>query len=79
VEGMTGEGVEGESMGGAWKTEAGRAGKEIGGLGGMRVEGGEKVERVGRPAEGRPLEGMVGEVIDVGLVVDVRSHTSKLT
>jgi hypothetical protein len=34
---------------------------------------------VGRPAEGRPFAGMVGDITDEGLEVDVLSQTSKLT
>jgi len=81
VDGMMGEGVEvGEVIsGGPLKAEAGRELNEMGGLEGIRVDGGEKVDMVGRPAEGTPFAGMVGEVMDEGLEVDVRSQTSKLT
>ena len=81
VEGTTGEGVVGGEVtrGGPWKAVAGRTGKEMDGLEGIRADGGEKVDMVGRPADGRPLAEMVGEVRDDGLEVDVLSHTSKLT
>jgi hypothetical protein len=72
VEGLTGEAETGVVITGG-PLSAGA--KELGGLEGMRVDvGGKKVEMVGRP-----FVGMVGDVTDEGLDVDVLSHTSKLT
>ena len=80
VEGMIGEGVAGDVIeGGPLNAEAGMAAMAAVGLIEIRVEGGEKLDRVGNAVNGGLLAGLLDDVINEALDVDVLSHTSKLT